>query len=37
MNIDIITIFPEIFDPFLETSIIKRAIDQKIVSIKAHH
>lgn len=36
MNIDIITIFPEFFNPFLETSIIKRAIDQKIVSIKAH-
>lgn len=36
MNIDIITIFPEFFNPFLETSIIKRAIEQKIVSINAH-
>lgn len=36
MKIDIITIFPEFFDPFLETSIIKRAIEQDIVSIKAH-
>lgn len=36
MKIDIITIFPEFFDPFLETSIIKRALDQKLVTIKAH-
>lgn len=36
MKIDILTIFPEFFIPFLETSIIKRAIDQKIVSIQAH-
>lgn len=36
MKIDIITIFPEFFEPFLETSIIKRAIEQDIVSIKAH-
>ncbi len=36
MKIDIITIFPEFFNPFLETSIIKRAIEQKIVSINAH-
>lgn len=36
MKIDIITIFPEFFDPFLETSIIKRAIEQDMVSIKAH-
>ena len=36
MKIDIITIFPEFFDPFLETSIVKRAIEQDIVSIKAH-
>lgn len=31
MKIDIVTIFPEFFNPFLETSIIKRALrDQKV-------
>jgi tRNA (guanine37-N1)-methyltransferase len=36
MIIDIITIFPEFFQPFLDTSIIKRAIDQELVSINLH-
>jgi tRNA (guanine37-N1)-methyltransferase len=36
MKIDIITIFPEFFQPFLETSIIKRAIEQDLVSIELH-
>lgn len=33
MNIDILTIFPEIFKTFLETSIIGRAVREKIVKI----
>ncbi|TNF08639.1 MAG: tRNA (guanosine(37)-N1)-methyltransferase TrmD [Bacillota bacterium] len=36
MKIDIITIFPEFFDSFLNTSIIKRAIEENQVDIKAH-
>ncbi len=36
MKIDIITIFPEFFQPFLETSIIKRAIEQNLVTIDLH-
>lgn len=34
MNISIITVFPEIFLPFLETSIIKRAIDRDIIDVQ---
>jgi tRNA (guanine37-N1)-methyltransferase len=33
MKIDILTIFPEMFDGFLNTSIIKRAIEKKLVEI----
>ena len=33
MKIDILTIFPSIFDGFLSNSIIKRAIDKKLVEI----
>lgn len=36
MIIDIITIFPEFFTTFLETSIIKRAIEDGLVEIKCH-
>ncbi len=36
MKIDILTIFPEMFDGFLTTSIIKRAINQEKVQIKIH-
>ena len=36
MIIDIITIFPEFFDTFLGTSIIKRAIESKFVEINLH-
>ena len=31
MKIDILTIFPEMFEGFLKTSIIKRAIEKNIV------
>ena len=36
MKIDILTLFPEMFDGFLKTSIIKRAIDNNKVEIKIH-
>lgn len=36
MIIDIVTIFPEFFDAFLGTSIIKRALDNKLVEINLH-
>ena len=37
MKIDILTIFPEMFDGFLNTSIIYRAIENKKISIKVHN
>ncbi len=37
MKIDILTLFPEMFDGFLNTSIIKRAIDNNYVDIKVHN
>lgn len=37
MIIDIITIFPDFFDHFLDTSIIKRAIQSKLVKIRIHN
>jgi len=37
MKIDILTIFPEMFDGFLNTSIIKRAIDSGKVDIRVHN
>ena len=36
MKIDILTIFPNMFDGFLSESIIKRALDKKLVEIKVH-
>lgn len=36
-RIDILTLFPEMFTGFLNTSIIKRAIDDKLVDIKVHN
>lgn len=36
MKIDILTIFPEMFDGFLTTSIIKRAIEKGKVAIQVH-
>ncbi len=36
MKIDIITIFPEFFDAFLRTSIIKRGIEDGFIDIKTH-
>lgn len=37
MKIDILTLFPEMFDGFLNTSIIKRAIDLNKVTINVHN
>lgn len=37
MKIDILTIFPEMFTEFINTSIIKRAIDDKKVEIKIYN
>ncbi|MGN1358458.1 MAG: tRNA (guanosine(37)-N1)-methyltransferase TrmD [Bacilli bacterium] len=37
MKIDILSIFPEMFDGFLETSIIKRARDNGYVDIRVHN
>ena len=36
MKIDILTIFPEMFEGFLKTSIIKRAIEKNIEEIQIH-
>jgi len=37
MRFDIITIFPEIFDSYFNTSIIKRAQVKKIIEISIHN
>lgn len=36
MRFDILTIFPDIFKSYLKESIIKRAIEQKLLTIKTH-
>ncbi len=33
MRIDVLTLFPEVFNGFIQTSIMKRGIDRKIISI----
>ena len=35
MRIDVLTLFPEVFDPFLRTSIVGRAVEAGLVSIDA--
>ena len=37
MKFDIITIFPKIFDSYLNESIIKRALKKKLIQIKIHN
>lgn len=37
MKIDIITIFPDIFNSFLNESLLARAINKKLISVKAHN
>ncbi len=34
MKISIITVFPEIFEPFLNTSLVKRAVDQRLIEVQ---
>ena len=36
MKIDILTLFPEMFTGFLNTSIIKRTIDKELVDVRLH-
>ncbi len=37
LTIDIITIFPKIFDSFLKESLIKKAQDKKLIKIRVHN
>ncbi len=37
MKIDILTLFPEMYDGILKNSIIKRAIDKKLIEINVHN
>lgn len=37
MRIDILTLFPEMFESFLTTSILGRAVEKGLVSIKVHN
>ncbi|MFH1841443.1 MAG: tRNA (guanosine(37)-N1)-methyltransferase TrmD [Candidatus Nealsonbacteria bacterium] len=37
IRFDIITIFPEIFDSYFKESIIKRAIEKRLISVKVHN
>lgn len=37
MKIDILTLFPEVFENYLSTSILKRAQDKKLLKIKIHN
>ena len=37
MKIDILTLFPNMFDGFINESIIKRAIDKKLIEINIHN
>ncbi len=37
MTIDVLTLFPGLFDSFLSHSIVKRAIERKIVTVRVHN
>lgn len=37
MRIDVFTLFPQVFQPYLETSILHRAIQRKLVKINLHN
>ena len=37
MKIDILTLFPSMFDGFINESIIKRAIEKKVIEINIHN
>lgn len=36
MNISILTLFPQLYDPFLKTSIIGKALEKKVVAVNTH-
>lgn len=36
MHVDVLTIFPELFEPFLRTSLLGRAIEQGLLSVAIH-
>ena len=36
MRIDVITIFPELFEPFLSTSLVGRAIEKGLLEVRVH-
>ena len=37
MKIDVLTLFPNMYDNFINESIIKRAIDKELVKINIHN
>lgn len=37
MRFDVFSIFPEIFEPYLQTSILQRAIEQGILDVRVHN
>ena len=37
MRFDIFTIFPEVFHPYIDTSIIQRAVANQIIQINIHN
>jgi len=37
MRFDVFTILPEIFPPYLESSILKRALERKLVDVRVHN
>jgi tRNA (guanine37-N1)-methyltransferase len=37
MRIDVFTLFPEVFQPYLETSILHRAVQRKLVEVNLHN
>ncbi|MCX5924086.1 MAG: tRNA (guanosine(37)-N1)-methyltransferase TrmD [Candidatus Dependentiae bacterium] len=37
MNVSILTLFPELYQPFLQTSLLKRAQEKKLVSFSLHN
>jgi len=36
MRIDVITIFPELFEPFLSTSLVGRAVERGVLEVRVH-
>jgi tRNA (guanine37-N1)-methyltransferase len=36
MRVQVLTIFPELFDPFLRTSLVGRAIEKGLLDVRVH-